>query len=228
MLRARRHARVRPGEGGARDVTSPPALRCGIFSDVRRSKTCSLRPWERTDNVIMPIRSGASSGRARGRHGPRVAVITTTALRPSSRSAFSPSCSFLAAIRRHTVRFTRPPFSQMAFITPTAETFRQFLNRRTPSFSSPYVGAAIRQRSAGNALQTVIGPLTQANTCWGRWLFYILRWSRGGHRAHSVQVSFASGFVPQKQSVSIPAITLLSFVEPRWCRRPCWLSLAFE
>src|SRR3977135_4141607 len=113
-------------------------------------------------------------------------------------------------------------FPQMAFIAPTAETFRQFLSQQDPFvfFVTVYVGAGlIANDRRANALQIYLSkPLTRAEYIFGKlailmtflamvaWLPAIV--------LLIVQMSFAGNFAFFRNNVFLfPAITVFAFLE---------------
>src|SRR3972149_1841622 len=94
------------------------------------------------------------------------AVITTAGLR-----TFFGKRAFLPFVVRTVQIYAAANFPQMAFIAPTAETFRQFLNQQDPFvfFVSVYVGAGlIANDRRANALQIYLSkPLTRGGDVLG-------------------------------------------------------------
>jgi ABC-type transport system involved in multi-copper enzyme maturation permease subunit len=153
------------------------------------------------------------------------AVITTAGLRTFfARRAFLALLlfSWLPFIVRTVQIYAAANFPQMAFIAPTAETFRQFLGQQDifVFFITVYVGAGlIANDRRANALQIYLSkPLTRAEYVLGKmailvtfllmvtWLPAIL--------LLLVQVSFAGSLAFLKSNLYLfPAITVLSFVE---------------
>jgi ABC-2 type transport system permease protein len=130
--------------------------------------------------------------------------------------------SWLPFIVRAVQIYAAANFPQMAFIAPTAETFRQFLDQQDVFvfFVTVYVGAGlIANDRRGNALQIYLSkPLTRAEYVFGKmailmtfllmvtWLPAVL--------LLFVQVSFAGSFDFLVGNLYLlPAITLLSFVQ---------------
>jgi ABC-type transport system involved in multi-copper enzyme maturation permease subunit len=153
------------------------------------------------------------------------AVITTAGLRTFfAKRAFLALLllSWLPFIVRTVQIYAAANFPQMAFIAPTAETFRQFLNQQDlfVFFITVYVGAGlIANDRRANALQIYLSkPLTRGEYVMGKMAILItfllmVTWLPAVLLL-LVQVSFAGSFAFLKSNLYLfPAITLLSFVE---------------
>jgi len=153
------------------------------------------------------------------------AVITTAGLR-----TFFGKRSFLGLlvlawlpfVVRTVQIYAAANFPQMAFIAPTAETFRQFLSQQDPFvfFVTVYVGAGlIANDRRANALQIYLSkPLTRGEYVLGKMAilmtFLLMVTWLPAIVLLLVQVSFAGSFTFLKSNLYLfPAITLLSFVE---------------
>ena len=113
-------------------------------------------------------------------------------------------------------------FPQMAFIAPTAETFRQFLDQQDifVFFVTVYVGAGlIANDRRANALQIYLSkPLTRAEYVFGKMAilmtFLLMVTWLPAFVLLLVQVAFAGSFTFLGNNLHLfPAITLLSFLE---------------
>jgi ABC-2 type transport system permease protein len=113
-------------------------------------------------------------------------------------------------------------FPQMAFIAPTAETFRQFIGQQDPFvfFITVYVGAGlIANDRRAHALQIYLSkPLTRAEYVFGKMAilmtFLLMVTWLPAIVLLLVQVSFAGSFAFLSANLYLfPAITLMSFVE---------------
>jgi ABC-2 type transport system permease protein len=113
-------------------------------------------------------------------------------------------------------------FPQMAFIAPTAETFRQFLGQQDVFvfFVTVYVGAGlVANDRRANALQIYLSkPLTRAEYVFGKlavlMTFLLMVTWLPAIVLLFVQVSFAGSFAFLTRNLYLfPAITLFSFVE---------------
>src|SRR5688572_16991683 len=153
------------------------------------------------------------------------AVITTAGLRTFfGKRAFVALLlfSWLPFVVRTVQIYAAANFPQMAFIAPTAETFRQFLDQQDAFvfFVTVYVGAGlIANDRRANALQIYLSkPLTRAEYVFGKlailmtflalvtWLPAIV--------LLIVQISFAGNFTFFRNNVFLfPAITVFSFVQ---------------
>ena len=153
------------------------------------------------------------------------AVITTAGLRTFfGRRAFLALLllSWLPFVVRAVQIYAAANFPQMAFIAPTAETFRQFLDQQDVFvfFVTVYVGAGlIANDRRGNALQIYLSkPLTRAEYVFGKMailmtFLLMVTWVPAIVLLF-VQVSFAGSFdFLLKNLYLFPAITLLSFIQ---------------
>jgi ABC-2 type transport system permease protein len=164
-------------------------------------------------------------GGARMPRGRAWAVITTAGLR-----TFFGKRPFLALLLlawlpfvvRTVQIYAAANFPQMAFITPTGETFRQFLGQQDPFvfFITVYVGAGlIANDRRVNALQIYLSkPLTRAEYVLGKMAilmtFLLMVTWLPAIVLLIVQVSFAGSFTFLASNLYLfPAITLFSFVE---------------
>jgi ABC-2 type transport system permease protein len=153
------------------------------------------------------------------------AVITTAGLR-----TFLAQRQFLALLLlawlpfvvRAVQIYAAANLPQMAFIAPTAETFRQFLDQQDVFvfFVTVYVGAGlIANDRRGNALQIYLSkPLSRAEYVFGKMAilmaFLLLVTWVPGMLLLFVQVSFAGSFDFLLDNLHLfPAITLFSFVQ---------------
>ena len=175
----------------------------------------------------MPIhdqgyRRYAGTRRPRGRAW---AVITAAGLRTFfGKRAFLALLllSWLPFIVRTVQMYAAANFPQMAFIAPTAETFRQFLDQQDVFvfFVTVYVGAGlIANDRRGNALQIYLSkPLTRAEYVFGKMailmtFLLMVTWVPAVILL-LVQVSFAGSFDFLLSNLYLfPAITLMSFVQ---------------
>ena len=113
-------------------------------------------------------------------------------------------------------------FPQMAFIRPTAETFRQFLGQQDPFvfFVTVYVGAGlIANDRRANALQIYLSkPLTRGEYIFGKLAVLVtfllaVTWVPA-MLLLLVQVAFAGSFAFLHENLHLfPAITVFAFVE---------------
>jgi ABC-type transport system involved in multi-copper enzyme maturation permease subunit len=153
------------------------------------------------------------------------AVITTAGLRTFfGKRAFLGLLllAWLPFVVRTVQIYAAANFPQMAFIAPTAETFRQFLSQQDPFvfFVTVYVGAGlIANDRRANALQIYLSkPLTRGEYVLGKMailmtFLLIVTWLPAIVLL-LVQVSFAGSLTFLKSHLYLfPAITLLSFVE---------------
>jgi ABC-2 type transport system permease protein len=130
--------------------------------------------------------------------------------------------SWLPFVVRTVQIYAAANFPQMAFIAPTAETFRQFLNQQDVFvfFVTVYVGAGlIANDRRANALQIYLSkPLTRGEYVFGKMAilmtFLLMVTWLPAIVLLLVQVSFAGSFTFLKNNLYLfPAITLFSFVE---------------
>ena len=153
------------------------------------------------------------------------AVITTVGLR-----TFFGKRAFLALLLlawlpflvRTVQIYAAANFPRLAFIAPTAETFRQFLNQQDlfVFFVTVYVGAGlIANDRRANALQIYLSkPLTRGEYVFGKMAilmtFLLMVTWLPAIVLLLVQVSFAGSLAFLENNMYLfPAITLLSFVE---------------
>ena len=130
--------------------------------------------------------------------------------------------SWLPFVVRAVQIYAAANFPQMAFIAPTAETFRQFLDQQDVFvfFVTVYVGAGlIANDRRGNAIQIYLSkPLTRAEYVFGKMAILMtfllaVTWLPGMLLLF-VQVSFAGSFEFLLDNLYLfPAITLFSFVQ---------------
>jgi ABC-2 type transport system permease protein len=175
----------------------------------------------------MPIhdqgyRRYAGTRRPRGRAW---AVIATTGLRTFfGRRPFIALLllSWLPFVVRTVQIYAAANFPQMAFIAPTAETFRQFLDQQDPFvfFVTVFVGAGlIANDRRANALQIYLSkPLTRAEYVFGKMAllmtFILMVTWVPAMVLLLVQVSFAGSFAFLGENLYLfPAITVFSFVQ---------------
>jgi len=153
------------------------------------------------------------------------AVITTAGLRTllAQRQFLALLLlSWLPFVVRAVQIYAAANLPQMAFIAPTAETFRQFLDQQDVFvfFVTVYVGAGlIANDRRGNALQIYLSkPLSRAEYVFGKMAilmaFLLLVTWVPGMLLLFVQVSFAGSFDFLLDNLHLfPAITLFSFVQ---------------
>src|SRR5947207_3005258 len=113
-------------------------------------------------------------------------------------------------------------FPQMAFIAPTAETFRQFLSQQDPFvfFVTVYVGAGlIANDRRANALQIYLSkPLTRGEYVLGK-MSILMTFLMAVTWVPAivlliVQIAFAGNFTFFKSNMYLfPAITIFAFLE---------------
>src|SRR5437867_798066 len=130
--------------------------------------------------------------------------------------------SWLPFVVRAVQIYAAANFPQMAFIAPTAETFRQFLNKQDlfVFVVSVYVGAGlIANDRRANALQIYLSkPLTRAEYVFGKlailMAFLLLITWVPAIMLLIVQILFAGNFTfVQNNLYLVPAVTLFAFIE---------------
>src|SRR6266550_3654471 len=130
--------------------------------------------------------------------------------------------SWLPFVVRAVQIYAAANFPQMAFIAPTADTFRQFLEQQQTFvfFVTVYVGAGlIANDRRANALQIYLSkPLTRAEYVFGKLIilmtFLALVTWLPAIVLLIVQISFAGNFTFFKNNIFLfPAITVFSFVQ---------------
>jgi ABC-2 type transport system permease protein len=153
------------------------------------------------------------------------AVITTAGFRTFlRRRAFVALLllSWLPFVYRSVQIYLAANFPQMAFIAPTADTFRQFLDYQDPFvfFVTVFAGAGlIANDRRANALQIYLSkPLTRSEYVFGKMAllmtFVLMVTWVPAMVLLLVQVSFAGSFDFLREHLYlVPAITVFSFVE---------------
>src|SRR5712671_4764654 len=130
--------------------------------------------------------------------------------------------SWLPFVVRTVQIYAAANFPQMAFIAPTAETFRQFLGQQDlfVFFVTVYVGAGlIANDRRANALQIYLSkPLTRTEYVLGKlailMVFLALVTWLPAIVLLIVQIAFAGNFTFFRNNVFLfPAITLFAFIE---------------
>jgi ABC-2 type transport system permease protein len=130
--------------------------------------------------------------------------------------------SWLPFVVRAVQIYAAATFPQMAFIRPTAETFRQFLSQQDPFvfFVTAYVGSGlIANDRRANALQLYLSkPLTRGEYIFGKMAILVafllmVTWVPA-ILLLLVQVAFAGSFAFLRENLHLfPAITLFAFLE---------------
>jgi ABC-2 type transport system permease protein len=153
------------------------------------------------------------------------AVITTAGLRTFfGKRAFLGLLllAWLPFVVRAVQIYASANFPQMAFIAPTAETFRQFIGQQDPFvfFVTVYVGAGlIANDRRANALQIYLSkPLTRGEYIFGKMailmIFLLMITWLPAIALLAVQASFAGSFAFLGTHLYLfPAITVLSLLE---------------
>lgn len=158
-------------------------------------------------------------------HGRTWSVITTAGVRTMlAKRAFVALLllSWLPFVVRTVQVYASANFPQMAFIAPTVETFRQFLDQQDVFvfFVTVYVGAGlIANDRRANALQIYLSkPLTRAEYIFGKMMvlltFLLMVTWLPAIALLLMQVTFAGSFeFVSRNLYLLPAITVFSFVE---------------
>ncbi len=153
------------------------------------------------------------------------AVITTAGLRTFfGKRAFLALLllSWLPFVVRTVQIYAAANFPQMAFMAPTAETFRQFMSQQDPFvfFVTVYVGAGlIANDRRANALQIYLSkPISRGDYVLGKMAilmtFLLMVTWLPATMLLLVQVSFAGSLTFLKSNLYLfPAITVLALVE---------------